>query len=169
MYAVARPFLLALLWLAALAELVLTADRLHHTQSLAGFHESIVIALLVTSVLTLLWVPYALITSLGRNGLARGSVRSGLLHEAGGGLILWFMWLVCAAIYTNDIPAKRFCGVGTQCDLLIAIQALAWISFGLLTLYKIMLLMHASAHGVIGGGRAGTRGDGLGDKPIGRV
>ncbi|KLO11462.1 hypothetical protein SCHPADRAFT_891539 [Schizopora paradoxa] len=166
MYAVARPFLLVLLWIFSLVELGLTGARINHTEHLAGFHEGIVAALLATAVLTMLWVPYALFTNLGRNRYAGGSVRTGLLHEGGGGLIVWIMWLVCAAIFTNDIPAKRFCGVGRQCDLLIAIQAIAWICFSLLTIYKVMLLMHASAQGLIGGGRVATRGGVIGDKPV---
>jgi len=163
MYAVARPFLLALLWLVALIELALTAARIHHTEHLAGFHEPIVAALLATSLITMLWVPYALLTNLGRNRFANKSARSGLLHE-GSGIIPWIMWLVCTAIFTNDIPAKRFCGVGNQCNLLIAIQAFGWIAFSLLTIYKAMLLMHASAHGLIGGGVG--RGGAFGDKNV---
>lgn len=67
---------------------------------LNSISEGIVAALLATALLTMLWVPYALITNLGRNRFAGGSVRSGLLHEGGGGLILWIMWLVCTAIFT---------------------------------------------------------------------
>jgi len=155
MYAIARPFLLIILWIVALIELALTATRIHHTESLAGIHEGIVAALLAISVLTMLWVPYALLTGLGRNRFAGGSVRTGLLHEGGSGFIMWVMWLVCSAIYTNDFPAKQFCG-GDQCGLRTAILAFAWIAFSLVSIYKVMILMHASAEGLIHGGRAGT-------------
>lgn len=74
-----------------------SVPRAHH--NFFSISEHIVIALLVTSVVTLLWIPYALITSLGRNRAANGSVRSGLLHE-GSGIIPWLMWLVCASIFT---------------------------------------------------------------------
>lgn len=68
--------------------------------SLIRILEKIVAALLATAVLTMLWIPYALLTNLGRNRSGGGSVRNGLLHEGSGGFIVWIMWLVCAAIYT---------------------------------------------------------------------
>jgi len=173
MYTVARPILLALIWIFSLIQISLTSDRIHHTRRHGGFYEPIVAALLATAIFSWLWVPYALVTNLALNGLSNRSVGLGLLHE-GSAVIPWIMWLVCTAIFTNDIPAKRFCGFRGQCTILVDIQAFGWIAFSLLTFYLVMLLMHAAGHGLIGGDRGeraatpARRPGGVdGDKPVG--
>jgi len=152
----------------SLALLGLTAYRVHHTKKLAGFYDPIVVELMVTAVLTMLWVPFAILGLLRR---AVSSMTTGALHtEALGLFVLWVMWLVGSAIATNKWPSKAFCGFGKQCNVLIAIVALGWVAFGLLTLIVIAALMHyAAAHagGTFGRGvGAGHNGAARGDKTL---
>lgn len=95
----------SLLWCAAVVELALTAFRIHHTRSLFGTHDAIVAELLVTSILTILWVPVTLLFhrsagGVGGTGTGAGTALSPRHGETGGNLILWIMWLVGAAIAT---------------------------------------------------------------------
>lgn len=98
-----RWALYSLLWLAAVAELALTAIRLRHTHSFFHTHEAIVAELLVASILTILWVPMTLLfhRSAGSGADNGGGTALSPRHgETGGNLVLWILWLVGAAIVT---------------------------------------------------------------------
>lgn len=94
----------SLLWAASVIELALTAFRIRHTNSVNGTFDPIVVELLVTSILTILWVPVTLLFHRsmdgGAVGTGAGRVSSPRHGETGGNLILWIMWLVGAAIVT---------------------------------------------------------------------
>ncbi|THH05654.1 hypothetical protein EW145_g4638 [Phellinidium pouzarii] len=159
----------SLKWLTALAELGVTAFRIHHTNSVAGFYDAIIAELLVTSLLTLLWVPFTLLfhRSAGTVGSGAGSSsgrsRVSPLHaETGGNSILWLMWLVGGSIATHKWPNRILAGFGKQGSVLLAIVALAWIAFGLLTLAKMFGMMEYAAARALDGG-AGIAGR---DKPV---
>lgn len=94
-----RWALYSLLWAASVVELALTAFRIRHTNSLFGTHDPIVAELLVTSILTILWVPVTLLFHRSA-GAGTGTALSPRHGETGGNLVLWIMWLVGAAIAT---------------------------------------------------------------------
>ncbi|THH03164.1 hypothetical protein EW145_g6479 [Phellinidium pouzarii] len=149
-YVVHRSALYALLWASAVVELGLTGWRIHHTKSVAGFYDPIVAALLVSAVLTLIWIP---ITSFLHLRKARGlhsDTGAGYapLHaESGGNIVLWIMWLVDAAIATHKWPTRALVGPSSPKDahLLLSLVAFAWISFGVLSLACVFVLMHFAA------------------------
>ncbi|KAJ7244397.1 hypothetical protein B0H12DRAFT_1022493 [Mycena haematopus] len=157
-----RRLFYGLIWALAVAELGLTAAHIQFTRSHFGTHEAIVAELLVTSILTILWVPVTLLfhrraPAVNNNVNARGSSRvggnsrfGGLHHETSGNLVLWIMWLVGAAIAAHRWPTRSFVGSGRQADILIALIAIAFVEFGLMTLVKVLALMEYSALGVTG-------------------
>jgi len=187
-YAGARPFLYAFLWIVSVVLLGLTAYRIHSTKRV-GFYDPIIAELLVVSILTILWTPFAIFTlvrgSYGAhhagttNAAAAGTTtttttntrRPGYLPETIGLAILWVMWLVGAVVTTNTWPAKKFCGPGKQCSILAAILAFAWIGWGLLTLLGVSLLAHHAAGTGYGAGtgtgytHGGTGAGVRGEKP----
>ncbi|KAL5479113.1 hypothetical protein ACEPAI_2401 [Sanghuangporus weigelae] len=146
-----RRALYALLWMIAVVELGLTAYRIHHTRSLFGFYDPIIVELLVTSILTITLIPVILLTL---RGILRPSrKRLGFLHsESVRNLILWIMWLVGGAIATHKWPRRSFAGPGKQGRILTTIIAFAWIEFGLLTLVKVFSAMEYAAKNAGSGG-----------------
>ena len=110
--------------------------------------DPVVVSLLVTSVLTLLWVPLGAFTAL-RNSTSR---YGGLHHELGGSFILWTMWLVETAVATNKWPTRAIArafafatevsGAKKQGDVLITIVAFGWLAFSFLSIIKLFLAMH---------------------------
>jgi len=169
-YATGRMPLYFALWLVSAIVLGLTAFRLHHTRSLFHFHENIVIELLVTSLLTLLWVPYALFSlfRFRRNTAATGTSTGGATHwpgihrqpEAHGNLILWLLWLVGAAIFTNTWPTFLARHATGQTKIMTAIEGFSWIAWSLLTLIWLLHFMHHSASTAVGGTQYGNAGSG---------
>ncbi|KAF8218048.1 hypothetical protein K438DRAFT_1747286 [Mycena galopus ATCC 62051] len=149
-----RRIFYTLIWALAAAALGLTAARIHFTRSNFRTHEAIVAEILVTSILTLLWVPVTLIfhrrapDDLNARGGLGGGRFGGLHHESSGNIVLWLMWLVGAAIAAHHWPTRTFVGFGRQGDMLLAIVALAFVEFGLLTMVKVLALMEYSALGV---------------------
>ncbi|KAF8215424.1 hypothetical protein K438DRAFT_1660174 [Mycena galopus ATCC 62051] len=157
-----RRLLYFLIWAVAAAELGLTAERIHFTRSNFGSYDPIVAELLVTSIFTLFWVPLTLIFHRRAPGLAdrngpavanghnvRGGSRfGGLHHESSGNIVLWVMWLVGAAIAAHHWPNRSAAGFGRPGSIILAIVALAFVEFGLLTLVKVLALMEYSALGV---------------------
>ncbi|KAH8103745.1 hypothetical protein DFH11DRAFT_1520409 [Phellopilus nigrolimitatus] len=176
-----RTGIYALLWLFALAELGLTGYRIHHTRSLAGVYDPIVAELLVTALLTLLWIPFTILfhhrgagTRAGDGGAANTGAGAGagarpgfsLLHgETFLNLVLWLMWLIGGAIATNKWPNSLQTPPGKQGHVLRAIVALAWIAFGLLTLAKALAAMEYAALRARGAG-AGVGAAGVGEKGV---
>ncbi|KAI5115826.1 hypothetical protein M0805_001986 [Coniferiporia weirii] len=164
-----RGLLYTLLWLSALVELGLTGYRLHHTDSFGGFYNPIIVELLVTSVLTLLWIPLTMLFhraagTLGSGGNAATTGRSrhgSLFGENGGNFVLWVMWLVGAAITTHHWPNRTLAGSGRQGTVLLTIVAFSWIPFALLTLAMMFISMEHAAVRALNTGGAGT-GAGVG-------
>ncbi|KAJ7600690.1 hypothetical protein C8J56DRAFT_14892 [Mycena floridula] len=152
-YTIPRFFLYSLLWLVSVALLGVTAFRIHFTRQHffpSPGYERIVAELLVTSILTILWTPFAFFM-LFRDRFTDTFGSPRVHHEHIGLSILWLMWLVGAVITTNRIiPGKNWCGVGQQCDVLTAILALAWTGWSLLTLLGIFSLMHTAAARAVG-------------------
>ncbi|KAK7045196.1 hypothetical protein R3P38DRAFT_2882989 [Favolaschia claudopus] len=158
-----RRALYLLIWALSVAELGLTATRIHFTRKNFSTHESIVAELLVTSILTILWVPLTLIFHRSAPGLdtrntAPGTANTphsrfpgrfgGLHHESSGNIVLWIMWLVGAAIAAHTWPTHAAAGFTHQGRILLAIVGVAFTVFGLLTLAKVLALMEYSAIGV---------------------
>lgn len=136
----------------------MTGYRIHHTESsVANTYDPIVAALLVTSALTLLWVPFAAFVGL-RNTTSRFG---GLHHELGGGFVLWVMWLIESAIATNKWPTRTFARAVAedkkQGNILITIVAFGWLAFSVLSIVKVFLAMHY-AHVAAGAPAAVTSG-----------
>jgi len=160
-YALARMPLYALLWVVSVILLGLTGFRVEHTRHIGKFYEPIIVELLVTSALTILWVPFA---AWSLNNLRAASASgTGLTRthpEPHGNFILWVMWLVGAAIATNDWPTAAVRGVGKQSRILAAILAFGWTGFALLTLIFVVTLMHHAAANAVGGtARGGVFGE----------
>jgi len=162
----------SLLWIVSVAELVVTAFRIHHTRALTGTHEAIVAELLVTAILTIIWVPLTLLFHRSANaadtsGRGTGSSLSPRHGETGGNLLLWIMWLVGAAFATHRWPTRGFAALSGERDIVISLVALAWVAFSLLTIAKIFGLMEYAA---IRAANAGSYGNSTGgafrDKPV---
>lgn len=134
--------------------------------------DKIVVELLVTSILTILWVPLTLLfhrTARGvnnnHNNTAGTTTHSrigsrghygGLHHESSGNFVLWVMWLVGAAIAVHQFPNRLAAGPGKEGRILITIIALAFVEFGLMTLAKVLALMEYAALGATSRGFVGT-------------
>ncbi|KZV87008.1 hypothetical protein EXIGLDRAFT_840307 [Exidia glandulosa HHB12029] len=165
-YTARRLVLYALLWCTAVVVLGLSAWRIHYTRSHLGFHERIVVELLVTSILTIIWVPIAMFLLMAVraantvSGAGRNSSRHPHWpHEQFGGWILWAMWLVGAAILTNKYPTKFYRGFGNQARLLATLIALSWVAWSLLTIIGVLAWMHhASTRGPASGSTYGRGG-----------
>ncbi|KIY65137.1 hypothetical protein CYLTODRAFT_492565 [Cylindrobasidium torrendii FP15055 ss-10] len=151
-YNTPRLLTYALLWLFAVILLGLTAWRIHYTFRT----ENIIAEILATSVLTIVWVPIAVMFLLsGRSTRANNpdtvTVRSSRLHprlphEAAGWFVLWLMYLVGAAYMTNRIlPGRNYCRGYTHCSSLTTTLAITWIQWSLLTIIGIFMLMHYAA------------------------
>ncbi|KAL5520179.1 hypothetical protein ACEPAG_9392 [Sanghuangporus baumii] len=150
-----RGALYGLLWTMAVIELGLTAYRIHYTNNTFDTYDPIIVELLVTSILTITWIPVILLTLRGILGPSRK--RLGFLHrESSRNLILWIMWLVGGAIATHKWPRRSFAGPGKQGRILTTIIAFAWIEFGLLTLVKVFSAMEYAAKNASGGGGLGS-------------
>jgi len=161
-----------LLWITSLIVLALTGYRVHHTKIFHpfhgghGFYDKIIVELLVTSALTLLWVPigfHFLSRHRGTvaNDAATSSRRPTLSGETSFLTVLWVMWLVGAAIATNNWPLLAIAGHNKQGHVLIAIIALSWLAFTLVTLLKVLMLMHYAAANAMGAASAGGLGAGV--------
>jgi signal transduction histidine kinase len=133
------------LFLAAVSLLGLTAYRISFTRSKLHTYESIVAAILTTAILATIWAPIAFFT-LFRNRVADTYTRSRFSKEIGVNAALWLMYLVVSVYYTNRmIPGKNFCPVGKTCDILVAILALSWTGWSILSLILVFTLMHHAA------------------------
>jgi hypothetical protein len=158
-YALTRMPLYALLWVVAVIELGLTGFRVEHTRHVGKFYDPIIVELLVTSALTILWVPYAS-WSLNRLRTTNANGMTAANPEHHGNFVLWVMWLVGSAIATNDWPTAAVRGVGKQSRILAAILAFGWTGFALLTLIGVVGLMHYAAASAVGGtARGGVFGE----------
>ncbi|PPQ97053.1 hypothetical protein CVT26_001276 [Gymnopilus dilepis] len=135
---IVRLCLYALLFACSTVLLALTAFRIHHTKSSdtpdvytghVHFYDPIVAALLVTSILSVLFSMYFLSIIAGRLGRAANYASEHVCLA-----ILWIMFLVCAAVFTHDfVSLKRCRGFDKQCRTLETIKGFAWINFGLVT------------------------------------
>ncbi|KAJ7642186.1 hypothetical protein FB45DRAFT_739239 [Roridomyces roridus] len=136
-YPAHRRYIYALAWCVAAIELGLTADRIHETR----FHYPIIAELLTTSILTIIWVPLAIVFH-----RRSSSSRFGGLHfESIGTFVLWTMWLVGGAIATHRWPNRTVVGPGHRAHILLAAVAFSLTSFGIFTLVAASLLMEYSA------------------------
>ncbi|EJD46033.1 hypothetical protein AURDEDRAFT_113751 [Auricularia subglabra TFB-10046 SS5] len=140
-----RLILYGLLWCVSAVVMGLSAWRIARFNR----HDRIVSELLATSILTLIWVPIAmfLLMAVRAAGAVTGANRHAgrhprWPHEQFGGWILWILWLVGAAILTNDFPTKASRGFGRPSRLLSTLIAFSWIAFGLLTIIGILAWMH---------------------------
>ena len=84
-------------------ELGLTAYRVHHTNDVEGYYDSVVVELIFTSILTMLWIPLAVLLHVRKSHtLERGAARGfAPLHSEMVGLwVVWIFWLVGDAVAT---------------------------------------------------------------------
>ncbi|KZV92864.1 hypothetical protein EXIGLDRAFT_717834 [Exidia glandulosa HHB12029] len=166
-YTARRLVLYAILWCISVVVLALSASRIHYTRNSFHFYERIVAEILVASVLTIIWVPIAmfLLMAVRAAGAVSGANRNPSRHphwphEQFGGWILWLMWLVGAAIITNEFPTKLSRGFGTHGHLLTALVALTWVAFAILTIIGVLAWMHhASTRGPGSGSTMGRGGN----------
>ncbi|KAF8908777.1 hypothetical protein CPB85DRAFT_766533 [Mucidula mucida] len=150
-----------LLWFVSLVLMGLTAYRIHFTESVSlrrSYYDPIIVELLVSSILGIIWVPVAVVLLMGEdadNTYRTSTVRARRLPrrvvaEMIGLFILWLMWLVGAAITTNQIiPGRNYCARFTvflkECNTLTSILVFAWIGWSLLTIAGVLCLMHLSS------------------------
>ncbi|KAH8110948.1 hypothetical protein DFH11DRAFT_1513714 [Phellopilus nigrolimitatus] len=156
-YVFHRSALYSLLYAASVVELGLTGFRIHHTKSTAGFYDPIVVELLVTSALTLLWIPVTVFAHLRGSRNAESSGFAPLHGESGGNFVLWVLWLVGGAIITHKFPNATLAGGGKEGHILLTIVAFAWIAFSALSLGKIFVLLQYATLKAEGAGTAETR------------
>lgn len=150
MYATVRTALYSFLWVISLIELGLSGYRVHHTHKVAGFYDPVVAELIFISVLTMLWIPFALFLQVRKShALQRGASRGfAPLHGEMVGLwLVWIFWLVGDAVVTHKWPNSFQTGSGKQAHILNAIVAFGWIAFSLLSIIMTTLLMHYAALG----------------------
>ena len=84
-------------------ELGLTAYRVHHTNDVEGSCDPVVVELIFTSILTMLWIPLAVLLHVRKSHtLERGAARGfAPLHSEMVGLwVVWIFWLVGDAVAT---------------------------------------------------------------------
>ncbi|KAK0217097.1 hypothetical protein IW262DRAFT_169375 [Armillaria fumosa] len=136
-----RLGLYTLLWAVAVVLLGLTSYRIHITKNQFRRYDRIVVELLVSAILTILWVPFVAVMIFAARSSARrhgSQICFELLILA----ILWVMWLVGAVDTTNRlIPGHNWCSdaLGSkQCNILTTILAFAWIGWSLLTILFVM-------------------------------
>lgn len=139
-----RIFLYTALGVFAVCQLGMTAARLHYTLHVplrdpvnggVDFYDPIIAELLVTSILTMFWVPL-LVTRIHRRH--ENTFISKFREELIGLLVLFILWIVGAAISTSRWGDLAWCRIYQPCRLLTAIVAFAWLSW-IMTLFLIVI------------------------------
>jgi len=128
------------LWVFAACTLGMTAARLHYTLHIpkfdplnggVNFYDRIIAEILAVAGLTMLFTPLLIVRIHRRHD-------SGFLSTFGGELIglmvLFILWIVGAAIATQNWGDLKWCRIYTACRLLTAIVAFAWMSW-IMTLF----------------------------------
>ncbi|KAJ6541745.1 hypothetical protein B0H19DRAFT_1077540 [Mycena capillaripes] len=145
-HTIRRVFVYGFLWIVSVVLLGLTAARISFTRShtFNASWETYVALLLADAVITMIWVPIGWIMLFHE----RFSGRYGVHHELIGAGVLWLLWLVGSAGFTNTVlPGTNYCPVGNQCGILGAILAFGWMGWSLLTILLILSLMGQAAAG----------------------
>ncbi|KAG7441429.1 uncharacterized protein BT62DRAFT_1080157 [Guyanagaster necrorhizus] len=137
-----RLALYTLLWAIAVVLLGLTSYRIHFTKHEFRRYQSIVVELLVSAILTILWVPFVAVMIFAARSSRREHVGTQICFELLVLAILWVMWLVGAVDTTNRIiPGHNWCSPlfsSKQCNILTTISAFAWIGWSLLTIIFVL-------------------------------
>ncbi|KAI0027392.1 hypothetical protein K488DRAFT_90903 [Vararia minispora EC-137] len=139
-----------LLWLFSVILLGLSCSRIHYTTHLERtdplhngrpFYDPIVAELIATTILAILWAPFAVHAIWKRR--ERGLITS-FAFEGVSLFVLWLMYLVGAAIATSIWGDLSFCRQFWQCRELTALVAFAWLSWiTLFSLFSFAILIPA--------------------------
>ncbi|KAI0092218.1 hypothetical protein BDY19DRAFT_587586 [Irpex rosettiformis] len=147
-----RIFLYVVLFLFSAVLLGLTAARLHYTLHVPegdpvnggnDFYDPIVVELLVSSVLTLLWVPWVIHVIAKTSDYGWVSTFAG---ETVSLFIFFVMWLVGSAVSTHSWGDLSWCHIYRPCRILTAMVAFSWMGFILIFILLITNLMFAIAN-----------------------
>ncbi|EIN05644.1 hypothetical protein PUNSTDRAFT_91204 [Punctularia strigosozonata HHB-11173 SS5] len=144
-----RTLFYVALWLFSAVLLGLTADRIHYTEHIPfgdplnggkDFYDPIVAELLVTSILTIFWVPFVVhrIHRRYENGFF-----STFAAELIGLIVLFILWLVGAAIATHFWGDLHWCWSFHACRILTTLVAFAWLGTIMLFLLTLITLSFA--------------------------
>ncbi|EIM89722.1 uncharacterized protein STEHIDRAFT_92166 [Stereum hirsutum FP-91666 SS1] len=149
-----RIFLYCCLLVFSIVLLGLSAARLHYTRHLSPFDplnsgtpftDPIVVEILVTTILTILWVPYVLHAIIKRR---EGGFIWTFFHELIALFVLFVLWIVGAAIATSTSNppnhqshwgALSWCQQFQPCRILTALVAFVWMGW-----IMVVFLMFAS-------------------------
>jgi len=113
----------------------LTAARLHYTLHLplhdplnggVDFYDPIIAEILATACLSIILVPFLIVRIHRRH---EHGFLSTFLVELIGLLLLFFLWIVGAAVATQKWGNLNWCHTYTACRLLTAIVAFTWMSW----------------------------------------
>ncbi|KAF8636090.1 hypothetical protein AX17_003795 [Amanita inopinata Kibby_2008] len=151
-YALARIILYVLVFCFSAVLIGLTGRRINFTRSQPiGFHDPIVVDILVTSALALMWSAVWIIALLARIG----GIFSFLLETLGLALI-WIFYLVANSIASNKFAHLGGCRSTNICKVLTAMLAFAWINWVTILFLILISIGHmafthveplAAAHG----------------------
>lgn len=147
-----RIFLFIFLWLLTCVLLGLSADRIWYTRHLPrgdplnngqSFYDPIIAALLFTTSVAILWIPFILLAIFRRK---EGRRRYMFTHSVVGLLIFALFFTVEAAIAAHYWGDLRFCHRYWQCRILTALVGIAWATAIINIILLIMEFHYAWTH-----------------------
>ncbi|KAF8890930.1 hypothetical protein BD779DRAFT_1515271 [Infundibulicybe gibba] len=150
-----RIALYCVLTLFSVVLLGLSAARIHYTTHLPrgdplnggkNFYDPIVVELLVTSILTIPWSIFIIISIHKRVESRLVSLFRG---EIIGLAVLWLFWLVGAAIATSIWGDLSFCHKYQACRILTALVAFSWMGWIILSIILAVSMLFSLANGAL--------------------
>jgi len=130
-----RIALYVILLVFAICELGMTAARLHYTLNVpegdpvnggVDFYDRIIAELLAASILAMLWAPLLIVRIYKRHENTFISTFGG---EFIGLFVLFMLWIVGAAMTTDQWGNLAWCRIYQPCRLLTAILAFSWMGW----------------------------------------
>ncbi|KAF9450764.1 hypothetical protein P691DRAFT_725466 [Macrolepiota fuliginosa MF-IS2] len=140
-----RLGLYAVLTIFAFILMCISAARLHFTTGV-GFYDPIVAELLFTALITISWSIFVVLAMFKR--FEFGFVTT-FLGEIVALAILWLFWLVGAAVASSIWGDLSFCQQLSQCRLLTAMLAFAWLGWITLTALLVVTVLFSIANSAL--------------------
>lgn len=147
-----RVFCYVLLWVFSAATLGMTAARLHYTLHIpprdplnggVNFYDKIIAEILATAGITMLLAPILIVRIHRRHDHGFMSTFGG---ELIGLLLIFILWIVGAAIATENWGNLGWCHRYGACRLLTAIVAFTWMSWIMVFFLTLACLTYIIRH-----------------------
>lgn len=147
-----RIFCYVVLWVFSAATLGMTAARLHYTLNLSPrdplnggvkFYDRIIVEILTTAGITMLLAPVLIVRIHRRHDHGFMSTFGGELTVL---LFLFILWIVGAAIATQNWGDLAWCHRYGACRLLTAIVAFTWMSWIMVFFLTLACLIYIIKH-----------------------